>query len=447
MATMKKSFPLCTLGLVAALASACSGTTDDASGNPGGGQGGASAGIAEARSEKAFDAAPAPAAADYAALVAAANDFGFDLYKKLGDDKNLIYSPISVTTALSMTYAGAKGATATQMAAVLHDGLGQPAWAGAFNKLIVDLDARNVALHKTNDGDKSLKLHLVDAAFAQQGYEFVPAYLDTLGVHYNAGVKLLDFAGDAEGSRKLINGWVEDNTEQKIKDLLPEGSISGGTRLVLANALYFYGSWTHPFQKALTSSEAFHAPSGDVKVDTMHGVLAAPYAEGDGYKVAELGYDGGAVAMTIVLPDAGKLADVEQGLSSSWLAKTAVDLAANPAEVSFGLPKFKFTWGTKELVDSLEALGMKDAFSLPPADFSGMEPKGELYVSHVMHQAFVGVDEYGTEAAAATAVVMDVGSAPGDVKDFILDRPFLFFVRDTTSGAVLFTGKVIDPTK
>lgn len=453
MISMKKSLSLCAVGFAAALSAACSSSTEQASGTTttgtqgGGGQGGASAGLMEARSDKAFDKAPAPAAADYEALVAGANDFGFDLYKKLGDAGNVIYSPLSTVTALSMTYAGARGNTAAQMKAVLHDTLGANAYAGAFNKLLVELDSRNVAQHQTDEGDKSLKLHLVDAAFAQKGYDFVPAYLDTLSVHYDAGVKLLDFSGDTEGSRKLINTWVADNTEQKILDLLPQGSISADTKLVLANALYFYGSWAHPFEKTFTKDATFHAPSGDVTNPSMHGTFSTSYVEGNGYKVTQLGYDGGAVAMTIVLPDAGKLADVEAGLSSAWLAQTSQDLDKNGAEVEVSLPKFKFTWGTTSFSQPLQALGMTDAFTNPPADFSGIEPKKELFISDVLHKAFVGVDEFGTEAAAATAVVMNSGAIPDPPKVFDIDRPFLFLLRDTVSGAVLFVGKVVDPTK
>jgi serpin B len=455
MAPFSKPLTALTFGLLAALGTACSsssssdgpGTSTGTQG--GGGHGGAAQAIGEARSEKAFDAKPAAAPADYAALVAGANDLGFDLEKKLGEKDNFIFSPVSAVAALSMTYAGAKGATATQMGAVLHDSLGQDKWAATFNQLVVDLAARNVAEHQTEAGKMSLTLNLVDAAFAQKGYEFVPAYLDTLAVHYDAGVKLVDYEADPEGARSLINAWVATNTKDKIKDLLPEGSIDLTTRLVLANALYFYGSWHAPFEPKSTTKDTFHAPSGDVTADTMHDVRYGAYLEGDGFKATELGYDGGQVVMTIVLPDDGKLADVEGKLSSAWLDATAKGLADPKAggEVRIALPKFKFTWGTKELGDALQALGMKDAFTNPPADFSGMEPKKELYISHVLQKAFVGVDEYGTEAAAATAVVMSAGGMPEEPKDFTIDRPFLFFVRDTGSGAVLFSGKVVDPTK
>ena len=329
----------------------------------------------------------------------------------------------------------------------LGDTLGQDKWHAAYNQLVVDLAARNIAQHKTDKGDMSLTLRLADAAFAQKGFDFVPAYLDTLAVHYDAGVKLLDFGADPEGARTLINGWVEDKTEQKIKDLLGQGTITDATRLVLVNALYFYGSWSTPFAKESTKAAAFHAPAGDVQADTMFAQLEAPYLEGDGFKATELPYDGGKVAMTIVLPDDGKLADVEAGLSNTWLSNLSVDLVGHGATVNLSLPKFKFTWGTKELKDSLQTLGMKDLFTLPPADLSGMQADKSLYVSHVVHKAFVGVDEYGTEAAAATAVVVDVGSAPNDPKVLTLDRPFLFFIRDTATGVVLFGGKVVDPTK
>lgn len=410
-------------------------------------QGGGGGTIPTAHSDKVFDQKPSPPAADYAALIAGANDFGFDLYRKLPGDGNVIYSPISVAAALSMTYAGAAGNTAAQMKAVLHDTVGGAGYATAWNKLLVDLDSRNVAVHHTEDGDKSLKLHLVDAAFAQQGYDFVPGYLDTLAVHYDAGVSLLDFAKNPEGARGLINQWAADNTEQKIKDLLPPGSIDGDTKLVLGNALYFYGSWATPFDVHQTANATFHAPAGDVSASTMNGVFTVPYAEGDGYKLAQLPYDGGAIAMTLVLPDDGKLAEVEAGLSSAWLTKADGDLHGQVTDVGFALPKFKFTWGTSSLAEPLQKLGMTDAFANPPADFSGIEAKKQLYISDVFHKAFVGVDEYGTEAAAATAVVLNDGSVPPPPKPFVLDRPFLFVLRDTTSGAVLFVGKVLDPTK
>ena len=452
MALSRKSFALPALVLASALTAACSSSTNDASStsSPGtGGQGGASAGLQEARSDKAFDAKPAPAAADYAALVAGSNDLGFDLEKKLGESGNFIFSPVSAATALSMTYAGARGNTAKQMGAVLHDSLGQDGWAAAFNKLVVDLGARDVAEHDTQYGKMSLTLHLVDSAFAQQGYTLEPAFLDTLAVHYDAGVKLLDFGASPEPSRVAINDWVAVETKQKIKDLIPAGDIDGNTKLVLVNALYFYGSWASPFAKELTASAPFHAPAGDVAVDTMHQTGGMPYVEHDGYKVTELGYDGGKVAMTIVLPDAGKLADVEGALSSAWLDGAAKELAASGTkqEVAVSLPKFKFTWGTKELGDALKALGMADAFQNPPADFSGIEASKELFISHVLQKAYVGVDEDGTEAAAATAVVMNDGAIPDPPKDFTIDRPVLFFVRDVGSGAVLFSGKVVDPTK
>jgi serpin B len=444
MSSFRSSLAASMVALAALVSAACS--TSSASSGGGGGQGGGP-GFTEARSAKAFDESPAPAAADVAAFVAGANDFGFELYEKLAGGGNVVTSPLSAAAALSMTYAGARGATEAQMKSVLHDTLGQQAFALAWNKLFVDLAACDVPAHATEEGDKSLRLHLVDAAFAQKGYAFVPAYLDTLSVHYDAGVKLLDFGTDAEGSRKAINGWVADETEQKIQDLLPEGSIDGATRLVLVNALYFYGSWQHAFDDHATNDATFHAPKADVKAPTMHATLSAPYVEGPGYTMTELGYDGGAIAMTLVLPDAGKLADVEAGLSSAWLGQAAKDLASHAAEVELSLPKFKFTWGTTSLAPALKALGMTDAFANPPADFSGMEPKKELYISDVLQKAYVGVDEAGTEAAAATAVVMAGSSAPENLKTFDVDRPFLFVLRDTVSGAVLFVGKVLDPTK
>lgn len=428
-----KSIGISVLGLTALVAVGCGDET----------VGGVD--VNEARSDKAFVQSPNVPSADYTAFISGTNDFGFDLYRKLPKNDNFVYSPVSTATALAMTYAGARGDTQTQMAAVLHDTLGQAKYHPAYNQLLLDLSARDIGLHDTDQGQKSVKLRLVDAAFAQVGYQFSSSYLDTLAQHYNAGVKLLDYSADPEGSRETINLWVEAQTEQKIKDLLPQGSIRSSTRLVLANALYFYGSWASVFSKDLTQSGTFHAPAGDMSASMMHQTLSAPYAEGDGYQAARLDYDGGQVSMIVVLPAAGKLADIEAGLSDVWLGQLSQSMGQYQGEVQMTLPKFTFTWGTESFADPLKALGMADAFSLPPADFTGMEPQGELFISDVLHQAFVGVDEDGTEAAAATAVVMDNGSVPMDPKVFTADRPFLFFIRDNGTGAVLFIGKVSEP--
>jgi serpin B len=430
-----------TLALLAAVG--CGSSNQPAGTGTGGTGGGSGADIA--RSSLQHEKNPQVADPDYQSLLTGNSDFAFDLYSQLtqSDDGNVIMSPISATVALAMTYAGAKGDTATQMAQAMHFDLPQEKLHPALNKLAMALASENIAPHKTDEGDKSLRLDLVNASWAQKDYQFNAPYLDTLAVSYDAGVHLLDFASDPDGSRQIINGWVSDNTEGRIKNLIGKDAIDPTTRLVLTNALYFYGSWVYPFDKTFTADAAFHPLSGsDVTVSTMHQTETLSYAEGTNYQVVDLPYDGGAVSMRIVLPAQGHFNEIRKGLSTSWMQ--GVDKAMQGSEVSVSLPKFKFEWGSTSLKPALQALGMKDAFEFPAADFSGMEPKRELYVGDVLQKAFVGVDESGTEAAAATAVIMNAGGMPVQPKDFNADHSFIFFIRDS-SGTLLFVGQVTNP--
>ena len=462
------SLGLIGIALAGLLVVACGGDSDEpggtgASGGTGGaaGQAGAagtagasgeagaagSTGAPEIPMEKstlAHETNPDVSAADYDAFLSNTNEFGFDLYKTLADDENLFYSPTSTVVALAMAYAGAKGDTASQMTTVLHNTLPDATFHASLNKLMMELAGRNIAQHDTMDGPKSLRLSLINGAFAQQNYQFNADYLDTLGQNYDAGIYLMDFIGDPDSSRTTINDWVAFYTEDRIQNLLGPNTIDTATRLVLTNALYFYGSWSSPFDVKNTADATFHTLAGnDVTVPTMNRDVYVPYSKGDGYQIVDLPYDGGEVAMTIVLPEAGRFEEIRTGLSSAWLTAARDDMA-EASEVIVALPKFKFTWGSESFKIPLQTLGMTDAFEFPTADFSGIEPKRELYVSDVVHQAFVGVDEHGTEAAAATAVVMTAGAVP-DPSYLTVDRPFLFFIRDN-SGAILFVGQVTDPT-
>lgn len=444
MLTRRTSFRLLSSSLLAVLAAACGGSTDsapeDTNTNPQAAE--------EARSSKAYDTAPVVADADFASFVDDNNDFGFELFRQVAPEasKNVFLSPASVSVALGMTYAGARNQTATQMAASLHFNLAESSLHPAFDKLALELAARNIAPHKTDEGDKSVKLSLVSSAWAQKGYELVPDYLDTLAVSYNAGVKLLDYVQDPDGSRQTINAWVDEQTEHKIQSLLPDGSVDSATRLVLTNTLYFYGTWASAFDRGATTDAVFHAPAGDVTVPTLHATRGIGYAEGDGWQMFELPYDGYQLGMTVVLPADGRFAEVRGALASGWLDAAVDQMGGYQGEVSVSLPKFKFSWGTESLKEPLKAMGMTDAFQLGAADFSGMEPKKELYISNVFHKAFVAVDEDGTEAAAATAVVMTSGAVPAEPKAVDVNRPFLFMIRDA-SGAVLFLGQVVDPSQ
>ena len=344
-----------------------------------------------------------------------------------------------------MAYAGARGNTAQEMAAVMRIGLDDEAFHAASNRLAQEIASRNIAPHDTEAGEMSLQLSLVNDVWAEQGYTLEPPFLDLLAVNYGAGVSLLDFRGDTEASRLVINDYIAEQTQQRITDLLTEGSITENTKVVLTNALYFYGSWTNPFEPGNTQDAVFNTLSGDaVTVPTMHQTAAFAYGEGDGYQIIDLPYDGDALSMTIVLPEAGRFEEIRDGLSSEWLEAARAGMSADTT-VALSLPRFGFSWGSESLVDALTGLGMVDAFSPALADFSGVSLESKLYISEVLHKAFIGVDEFGTEAAAATAVILSDWGMPGDPVSFTVDRPFLLFIRDV-SGLLLFTGQVVDPS-
>ena len=433
------------IGWVAALLGsmavvACGGESDDGQGAGGTGQD-----KTELRSDKPFDTAPQIADAEFQTFVKGTNAFGFALYQKLaeGQSGNVFYSPLSTAMALAMTYAGAAGETETQMAAVLHNTLPRETYHLGFNKLAIELASRNVAPHTTEEGTKSVKLLPVNASWAQKDYAILPGYLDTLSTRYDAGQHVLDFIKDPDGSRVTINDWVAAHTEQRIKDLLQPGSIDSDVRLVLTNALYFYGSWASAFDRKATSDDVFHRASDDVTVPMMHATGYSLYAEGDGWQAASLPYDGNKTRMVIVLPAAGRFDEVRGKLDESWVSQTLGAMTSD-GEVRLTLPKFKFTWGTESFKDPLIAMGMTDAFVFPKADFTGIEPTRELYIGDVLHQAFVAIDEDGTEAAAATAVILKAGAVPQEPKVFKADRPFLFMILDDT-GTVMFVGQMTDP--
>lgn len=395
------------------------------------------------RSAAAYDTEPDLSQDDYESFIAETNAFGFDLFHAMADDQNTFLSPTSTVVALAMTYAGAKGETATQMAAAMRSTLEPATSHAAVNQLTLDLESRNIAPHDTQEGEKSLRISPVNGVFAQHDYTFRDSYLDTLSVNYDSGMFLLDFAQAPAGSRETINRWVAYHTEDRIDELLGEDAIKPTTRLVLANALYFYGSWAHAFNEDDTADGTFHTlAGGDVTVPMMQAGLPVPYGQGDGYEIVELPYDGNEMAMTIVLPEEGRFQEIASGIDGAWWTSARAQLSAG-AGVSLTLPKFSFTWGTESFADALTDMGMVDAFMDGAADFSGMDGTTNLFIQDVVHQAFVGVDEHGTEAAAATAVIMGFNAAPE--LEVTVDRPFLFFVTDA-SGAVVFVGQVTDPS-
>jgi serpin B len=396
-----------------------------------------------AQSNQSRAAAPDVQTGDVTALVDGNNTFALDLYRALRDnDGNLIFSPFSVSLAVAMTYAGARAETETQMANALHFDLPQDRLHPAFNAL--ELNLIQSAETQTEDR-KPLQLNIANAVWAEQSYPFLPAFLDSLALNYGAGVRLADFINAAESARREINTWVGDQTNDKIKDLIPEGVITHFTRMVLVNAIYFKADWLDPFDPDSTVDMPFHLLDGsEVSAPTMNQGMHIPYARGDGWQAIELTYAGESAAMDVIVPDEGRFEQFESNLDGETVSVILAGL--QPAAVQLALPKFEFTTQFG-LVEPLKTLGMTDAFDPERADFTGMTDRRELVISDIVHQAFVAVDEEGTEAAAATAVIVGVTSAPLFDITLTIDRPFMFMIRDLESGQILFIGRVLDPAQ
>ena len=395
---------------------------------------------AELKSGKARLAAPSPGEAAVSDLVAGNTRFALGLYGVLFDKSaNLFYSPYSISLALAMTYAGARGNTEQEMAQALAFTLPQDRLHPAFNSLDQALSSRG---EKAQQEGERFRLHVANSLWGQQGFSFQPAFLDLLAQHYGAGMQVLDFESAPEPSRQTINRWVEEQTEQKIKDLLPAGSVDRLTRLVLTNAIYFNAGWKDPFEAEATQDGAFHLLNGSTAtVPMMQESESLGYGEGEGCQVVELPYVGDEMSMVILLPAEGRFEEFARGLDAGRLAGALQGIG--PAQVQLTLPKFKYE-SSVALKDALAKLGMAEAFE-DRADLSGMTGRRDLYISDVYHKAFVAVDEKGTEAAAATAVVMQVTAMPAEAKEVRVDRPFIFLIRDMQTGAILFLGHVVNP--
>ena len=404
----------------------------------------AGAGTHELRSDLARSSAPAPDA-DLRTLVTGNNAFAFDLYRTLSSaDGNLFYSPYSISLALAMTHAGARDETERQMAETLGFRLPQPALHAAFNTLDLELGARGA-------DDDGFRLRIASAVWGQRGYEFLDDFLDQLAEHYGAGVMSADFQGAPEASREAINDWVAERTEDRVRDLIPPELIHPLTRMALVNAVYFNAAWALPFPESGTAPGPFHLlDGGRVEVPMMRANEEFLYASGDGYQVVDLPYEGYELSMTILVPDRGWFREFEQALDAELLGRAVADL--HPRTVDLTMPRFEFE-SQFRLAETLMALGMGDAFDSARADFSGIDGRscaaGDdpcLYVEDVVHQAFVSVDEAGTEAAAATAVLLRNESAGPPPVALTIDRPFIFLIRDRATGAILFIGRVLDPS-
>jgi serpin B len=418
------------ISVVLAASAACSSAATSPSADP--------AGIEVARAEVSRGAT-SPGDANAAAT--SINAFGLDLYRQLTiGGGNVVFSPASVSLALAMARAGARGETASEMDAVLH-APGADQQAAGMNALDLTLGGRSGTFADGDGKPHEVTLRIANTPFAQRGMALEPAYLEALATGFGAGLRLVDYAYDPEGARKLINAWVDGRTEHRIPELLAQGTIDDLTRLTLVNAIYLKAPWATPFEPTATKPGSFtRADGSSLDVPMMHGGGSLPYAAGAGWRAVELPYIGGSLAMTVIVPD--DLAAYERTLSAESLAQ--VISALEERSVALDFPRFGIETQA-DLATVLAALGMPRAFDPVLADFSGITTAQQLYISAVIHQANIDVDEKGTEAAAATAVVMRATAEPAGPVTLRVDRPFLFLLRDVPTGAIVFMGRVVDP--
>lgn len=373
------------------------------------------------------------------ALVGGNSTFALDLYARLKTtDDNLFLSPYSISACMAMTYAGARGDTAKQMAQTLHFSTNQNQLATAFGELQEQLNA--------TEQKKGIELAVANGMWGQKGHPFLPAFLSVVRTTYQANLNQVDFRTQAEPMREEINDWVSNKTKGKITNLLQPGMVDSTTRLVLMNAINFKGQWTRQFNKTNTTYAPFSVTSSQkVQVPLMNLSADFKYAEVEGLQLLELPYAGGDLSMVVLLPkEIRGLNGLESSLNGrtleSWLTQ------AREEKVNVSLPRFELT-AQFSLASTLAEMGVGDAFS-PAADFSGMDGARDLFISAVVQKAFVDVNEEGTEAAAATGTVMKMLAVmPQPTTVFRADHPFIFLIRDNHSGSILFLGRVIDPTK
>jgi serpin B len=381
---------------------------------------------------------PAVDAAQIAQLTAGNNQFAFYLYHAIRatDDGNLIYSPYSVSLAFSMVYAGARGQTEAEMAQVLHF-LPQDVHHLTFNAL----DQRLAALG-AGDDDGRFQLNIANAVWGQIGLPFNEAYLEILAQQYGAGLRASDFVQQPDAARQEINDWIADQTADRIKDMLAPGVIDSATRLVLANAIYFNAAWRVPFNADQTENGPFTLLDGrQVAVPLMRQYAARIlYAEGEGYQVGVLPYSSDGVQMVVILPNEGEFAAVEAALTADFIAQARRQ--AEMRDTRLTMPRFEFD-ADLDLQQLLISLGMTDAFS-GAANFNGIVEGGGLYISDALHRGTITVNEEGTEAAAATVIVM--AESAMEPAELSLDRPFIFAIVAGETGDILFLGRVVDPS-
>ena len=388
---------------------------------------------------------PGVSDADLEAAAGGNTAFALDLYQQLRvTSGNLFYSPFSLSEALAMTFAGARGETAAQMATALHFDLPGGRLHPAFDALDLALASRGKGAAGA-DG-QGFRLTLANALWGQSGFNFEAPFLDTLAQSYGATMHVADFVGDTGGARTLINDWIAARTGDRIQDLLAPGSLTRQTRMVLTNAVYFNAAWETPFNPEATHRADFTRRDGSrVAVDTMSATQKLLYGEGADHAAVVLPYDGGELSMALILPPRGELDAFEATLTPARL--TALLGGMSTHTVSITLPRFEIA-SSFSLADQLGRLGMPIPFT-DAADFTGIRRQGGLSLSAVVHKAFLDVNEAGTEAAAATGVLLEGYSLqipPPPPAEIHLDHPFLLLIRDNATGTILFLGRIEDPS-
>jgi|HubBroStandDraft_6_1064221.scaffolds.fasta_scaffold89573_2 serpin B len=418
--------------LLAAASASCGGSSSQPS-----------SGFGVVQSSLSRNTSPQVSSTDLSTLATDNTKFAFDFYQALtaGDEtSNEFYSPYSVSIALAMTYAGAQGETATQMASALDFELPLATLSPAFDALDLALASR--AQGQSGADGQPFTLNVVNSIWGDKTLAFQPPFLDTLAVNYGAAVRVVDFLHAPDTARVNINDWVAGETDNLIENLLPSGSISNATVFVLVDAIDFSAGWATPFQVSSTQPGTFHRLDGSTtQPPMMSEYLETTYASGSNWQAVDLPYAGNSTSMLLIVPQAGQFAAVESSLTGDFIGTVVQTLA--PAGVTLTMPKFTIQGATVSLKAELTSLGMVDAFTTA-ADFSGIT-SAPVFLSDVLQQAYIEVDESGTKAAAATAVIGETLSALSNTATVTVDRPFFAIIRDDPTGTVLFVARVVDP--
>jgi len=392
------------------------------------------------QSERSRELSPDVTDAELHELVSGNNSFALDLYQSLSrQEENLFYSPHSISLALAMIYAGARNETEQQMGNVCHFTLPGERLHSAFNALDIELAERG----KTSKGTsgKQFQLNIANSVWGRKGYSFLTGFLDALAQNYGACMRLLDFGHAPEDSRIIINEWISEKTGGRFRDMIPQGSITDATRLILTNAIYFNAAWGEPFERCDTRHAPFYLlDNTEVTVAMMSQKMELNYSEGDDYQAAELLHDGKEISMVILLPRPGRFEAFESSLTADRL--NAITDGFNFMDADLELPVFDYESESVRLKDTLSEMGMPNPFALSAADFSGMDGTHDLFIGEILHKGFISVNEEGTEAAAGGFA----GYILGGTMKVTVNRPFIFVIRDIKTRTILFVGRILDPT-